>query len=89
LFGKYTSEALKKISSKRTEKAVSIIKELGGEVVSMYALLGECDLVLIVNLPDIKQAMKASVALNKLTNISFTTSPAVSVDEFDKMMSEI
>jgi hypothetical protein len=30
--------------------------------------------------------MQASVALGKLTGVSFCTSPAVSVEEFDKLM---
>jgi uncharacterized protein with GYD domain len=88
MFGKYSSEAVKGISGKRTEEAVSLIKKFGGEVDLMYALLGEYDLLLIVNFPDVKQVMKASVALNKLTGISFTTFPAVLVEEFDKMMAE-
>jgi len=33
--------------------------------------------------------MKASIALNKLTGISFTTSPAVTVEDFDKFVSEM
>jgi uncharacterized protein with GYD domain len=88
MLGKYSSEALKKMSSKRTEKAVSLIKKYGGEVDSMYAMLGEYDLLLIVNFPNIEQAIKISVALSKLTDISFTTSPAVSVEDFDKIMTE-
>jgi uncharacterized protein with GYD domain len=51
-------------------------------------LLGEYDLLFCVTLPDIEEAIKASVALNKLTGISFTTSPAVTVETFDKLMSE-
>ena len=86
MFGKYSGEAIKSISAKRTEKAVELIKKSGGEVKSMYALLAEQDLVLIVSLPGIEEAMKASVALAKLTGIAFTTAPAISIDEFDKMM---
>jgi uncharacterized protein with GYD domain len=89
MFGNYSSEAVKKITSKRTKDAVKLLKKFKGEVNSMYALLGENDLVFIVNFPDVKQAMKASVALNKLTGISFTTLPAVTVEEFDKMMNDL
>jgi uncharacterized protein with GYD domain len=89
MFGKYSSEALREISAERTDKAHSLIKKLGGEVISMYALVGEKDLVFIVNLPGIEQAMKASIALSKMTGISFTTSPAVTVEEFDKMIAEV
>ena len=42
-----------------------------------------------MDFPDAGQAMKASVALTKLLGISFTTSPAVTVEDFDKMMEEV
>jgi hypothetical protein len=40
----------------------------------------------VVELPDPSQAMKTSAALTKKLGISFTTSPAVSVEDFDKLM---
>jgi len=89
MFGTYSPEAMKSISSKRTTKAVDVIKKYGGKVISMYALLGKKDLVFIVNLPNMEQAMKASVALHKLTGISFSTSPAVTVEEFDRLMRNV
>lgn len=82
-------EALREISAERTQKAGNLIKKFGGEVTSMYALLGEQDLLFVANFSGIEQAMKASVALSKLTGISFTTSPAVTVEEFDKMIAEL
>jgi uncharacterized protein with GYD domain len=88
MFGKYSSEAMKGMSAQRTDKANALIKELGGKAISAYALLGEQDLVLIVDFPGIEEAMKASIALSKLTGVSFTTLPAVSVEEFDKMIEE-
>lgn len=89
MFGKYSSEALNAMSAERTEKAVSLIKKYDGKVNAMYALLGEQDLVLIVDFPGVEQAMKASVALTKMTGVSFTSSPAVLVEDFDKMIAEI
>jgi uncharacterized protein with GYD domain len=89
MFGRYSSEALNQMSAERTDKAVGLIKKLGGEVNSMYALLGEQDLVLIVEFPELEQAIKASVALTRMTGVSFTSSPAVPVEEFDKMISDI
>lgn len=88
MFGKYTSEALKGISSERTDKALEIIEKNGGKVISMYAVLGEHDLVLTLDLPDTEKALATSVALNKLTDISFTTSPVVEVEKFDKLVAE-
>lgn len=89
MFGKYTSEALKGISTERTEKAVALIEKYGGKVISMYAVLGEHDLVFTIEFPDAEKAMGASVELHKLTGISFTTSPVVDVEQFDKLMSEV
>ncbi len=85
LFGKYSSDAVKEISAKRTVKATALLEEVGGKVKAGYALLGETDLVLIVDFPGVQEAMKASVELNKLLGISFTTSPAVTLEEFDKL----
>ncbi len=89
MFGKYSAEALKGMSPKRTKEAESLIKKFGGKMESMYALLGEKDLVLILTFPGVEQAMKASVALSKITGIAFTTSPAVTVEEFDKLIAEV
>ena len=86
MFGKYSLEAVKAVSAKRTDKAVALIKGNGGELKAGYALLGDIDLVLIVELPDMERAMKTSAALSAQLGISFSTAPAVSVADFDKLM---
>ncbi len=88
MFGKYSQEAVKGITAKRTERAENLIKELGGEVKSAYALMGNYDLVLITRFPQLQDAIKASLALFKLTGISFSTSPAVSIEDFDALAAE-
>jgi uncharacterized protein with GYD domain len=88
MFGKYSSEALKGISAERTSKALEVIRENGGKVISKYATLGEHDLVFTLDFPDQEKAFATSVALNKLTGISFTTSPVVEVEKFDKLVAE-
>ena len=85
MLGKYSLEAIKGITAERTKKVVEIIEKSGGKIDSMFALLGKYDLAFIVDFPGIKEAMKASVSLVKLTGISFTSSPALSVEEFDKI----
>jgi uncharacterized protein with GYD domain len=90
LFGRYSSaDAWKGMSQNRTKEAEDLIQKFGGKFESMYALLGERDLVAIATFPGVEQAMKASIALSRMTGISFTTSPAVPVDEFDKLMSDV
>ncbi len=85
MLGKYSVEAIKGITAERTKKVTDTIEKSGGKVDSMYALLGKYDLALVVDFPGIKEMLRASVALTKLTSIGFTTSPAISVEEFDKI----
>ena len=86
MFGRYSAESLDGISAERTEKAVDAIKAQGGDVKSMYAVLGEDDLVFTVEFPDAKAAMAVSVELQKITGISFRTSPVVEVEKFDRLV---
>lgn len=86
MFGNYSAESIKGISAKRTTDAAALLQKFDGKLISGYALLGKHDLVLIAELPDTEHALKASVELSKLTGISFTTSPAVGVEVFDKLI---
>ena len=86
MFGKYSSEAIKGISSRRTEEANRLIAENGGEIVAQYTLLGENDLLFIVKFSSVEEVIKSSVALNKLTGISFNSVPAITVEQFDKII---
>ncbi len=88
LFGNYSTEAMKSISPERTEKAVELIEQNGGKVISMYAVMGEHDLVLTLDLPDQDSALKTSIALKQLTGITFTTSPVVEVEKFDRLIAK-
>ena len=86
MFGQYSMDATKAMSTMRTDQAMNLIKQNGGEFKTGYALLGNVDLVLVVDLPSTEAAMKVSAALSKLQGIDFTTSPAVNVADFDKLM---
>ena len=88
MFGEYSHESAGKISAERTEKASAVIEGSGGKLKGGYALLGEKDLVLIVDFPGTEAAMKASVKLSRMLGISFTTAPAVTVEEFDELIAE-
>jgi len=85
MFGKYSSDSIREISAKRTVKVHNLFKEMGGEIISMYAILGEYDLIFIVNLPNVTKAVKASLALNQMLGITFNTSPALKIEEFDSL----
>jgi uncharacterized protein with GYD domain len=88
MFGKYSAEAIKGMSIERTQQVVGEIKKLGGEVTAMHVLLGEYDLLFCVSLLTVEDAIKASVALSRLTDISFTSWPAVTVETFDQLVSD-
>jgi uncharacterized protein with GYD domain len=86
MFGKYSSEAIKGVSPERTKKANDIILKLGGEIVAQYGLLGYRDLVLIVNLPGVEEVFQASANLYKLTGVSFSSFPAITIEKFDEIL---
>lgn len=88
MLGKYTAEAAKGISAARTEKTTSLIRKFGGELKAAYGLLGEYDLALIVELPGVEEQVKTSLALQKLTGISFASCPAVTVEQFDALAAQ-
>ena len=84
MFGKYsTPAALEAASAARTKKVEQLVDRYDGKVKALYVLLGEKDIILIVELPTIEDAIKVSSNLTKLTGISFTTSPAIPAEDFD------
>ena len=86
MLGKFSTEkATKEIDSKRTEKTVGIIKKHGGKLIEALILLGDYDMALCIELPGVSEAVQVSVALTKLTGVSFQTYAAITVAEFDKM----
>ena len=86
LTGTYGADAIKGIGRKRTSDVSKMIEDMGGKIISIYLLLGEKDLVIIVDFPGLKEAIKGSVSISKMTGISFTTDPAITAEEFDDYM---
>ena len=89
MFGRYTSGSIENISSERTREAHKVIEQFNGKVKAIYALLGEYDLVIIAELPQMAEAMKASIALKRITDISFFTAAAMPIEDFDQLVDEI
>jgi len=86
MLGKYSQESIKGISAARTKKVRKAIEKAKGKVDAIYVLLGNYDLAFVVDFPGTQEVVKTSIELTKLTGIFFTTSPALTVEEFDKMM---
>ena len=89
MFGQYSGGSVKKISAQRTKDAMALVKQYGGKVKGGYAMLGDQDLLIILEAKDNPTAMQISVGLSKLLDIAFTTAPAVSMEEFDKLMKKV
>lgn len=85
LFGKYSGTAARQIAAERTTKVRELIEGLHGRVKDIYALMGEHDVVIIADLPQMAAAMQASIALQQITDISFFTVPAMPIEEFDRL----
>jgi len=83
--GRYNPGSLQEISPERTEKALDLIQKNGGKVKAAYALLGDTDLLFIVEFPKTKSVLKTSVEMGNMLGISFSTTPAVTIDEFDNL----
>jgi hypothetical protein len=45
--------------------------------------------VIIVELPNMADAMKASIVVGRLTGVLFSTAAAVTAEEFDKIVADI
>ncbi len=87
MFGKYTAEGFAQMSPERTEKVIDIIKKHKGEIHKMFAILGQFDLIFMVDFPNTESAVHASVTISKYSGINFTTSPALPVEMFDELIS--
>ena len=83
--GSCPPEALKEVGVGYKEKVAEVINEFKGTVDAVYSTLGEYDLIVFADLPDVESAMNISIELNKLTGITFSTSPAVELHELLKL----
>lgn len=88
MLGKYSLDSLARISPERSREAAAMIKQNAGELKAAYALLGGTDLVVIVDLPDTERAIRTSIGLSRLLGASFNTMPAVTAEEFDRLVTD-
>ena len=89
MLGSYLPGETRNIAAHRTDQLREIVSKLGGKIVHAYALLGQYDLVLIVELPSLDEAMRAAVGLGNLIGVKFRTSAAMPIDTFDKLVDDM
>lgn len=89
MFGSYSSEALREISEQRTRQVMEMARQFGGNITAMYALLGAFDLVLIADFPTNESAVHFSTVASQVLGISFSTMPAIPVEEFLRVVGRV
>lgn len=89
---KFTREGIMTMKNEgiaRSEKVKRNVEDLGGKLLAAYYCLGEYDVVAILEFPDNKTAMKAAVKNASIGHISITTMPAVTRDEWAKLLRQV
>jgi uncharacterized protein with GYD domain len=88
---KFTQQGLTTMKDKGVERAELVQKHAkaqGGRLVQAYYCLGEYDVVAVWEFPDNRAAMKAAVLNASMGHIQITTMPAVTRDEWKKLLQE-
>ena len=85
MLGNYPHDGLTGVSAQRTHELIEFAKQMGGKLHDVYALLGQHDLALIVELPGNDDALKLTARLKSKFGISSTTFPAISIERFDQI----
>ena len=81
---KYTKDGLMDIKKtpKNFELAKKIIKNAGGKLLSSYGLVGEYDVLTIMEMPDEKSAASTILKICSTGRITSQTMTALSIDDF-------
>jgi uncharacterized protein with GYD domain len=88
---KFTQQGLMTMKDKGIERAEAVQKNAkaqGGKLLQAYYCLGEYDVVAIWEFPDNRAAMKAAVLNASMGHIQIMTMPAVTRDEWKKLLGE-
>jgi uncharacterized protein with GYD domain len=88
---KYTKDGLMDIrkTPKRFEFVKKVINSAGGKLLSIYGLVGEYDVVTVMEMPDEKAAAATILKICSTGRITSQTMLALSVDEFLKIAKEV
>jgi uncharacterized protein with GYD domain len=87
----YSAEGLKGLqqqkASGREDAVRRAVEALGGKLEHMYFSLGDYDVLLIVDLPDIVAGTALAVAASASGSVRTRTTPLLSVEEADRALS--
>ncbi|MCK5423141.1 MAG: GYD domain-containing protein [Deltaproteobacteria bacterium] len=88
---KYTKDGLMDIKKtpKRFEFVKKVINSAGGKLLSIYGLVGEYDVVTVMEMPDEKAAAATILKICSTGRITSQTMIALSLDDFLKIAKEV
>ena len=88
---KYTKDGLvdMKNTPNRYEAVKKIISDAGGTLLSIYGLIGEYDVVTIIEMPDEKVAAATILKICAKGRITSQTMTALPIDDFLKIAKEV
>ena len=88
---KYTKDGLMDIKKtpRRFEFVKKVINSEGGKLLSIYGLIGEYDVISVMEMPDEKAAAATILKICSTGRITAQTMTALSVDEFLKIAKEV
>ena len=88
---KYTKEGLTdmKNTPNRYETVKKIISDAGGKLLSIYGLIGEYDVITVIEMPDEKAAAATVLKICSKGRITSQTMTAISIDDFLSIAKEV
>ncbi len=88
---KYTKDGLvdMKMTPERVDVVKKLIAEAGGNLVSIYGLIGAYDVMTIMEMPDEKAAMATILKICSKGRVIPMTMTALSIEDFLKITREV
>lgn len=86
--GSYTAQGtkglLKEGGTSRSAAVSEMVQGLGGRVEAFYYALGDADVYVIVDVPDLTSAAAVSMIVNASGAVALSTTPLLTPDEIDE-----
>ncbi|TET46761.1 GYD domain-containing protein [Candidatus Aerophobetes bacterium] len=88
---RFTQQGIQNIkeSPTRLEAAKQAFRAIGAEIKEFYLVMGQYDIVLIVEAPDDETMAKATLVLGSLGNVRTETLRAFTEDEYRKVIADL
>jgi len=86
--GSYSDDGTKGLlqegASRRRDTVAKVIEGLGGTLEAFYFTFGDRDVIVIYSAPDEITAIALSMAVNQSGKVRLTTTPLLTVEDFDR-----